>query len=158
MKKKNLSNKVENFIESLAKNESAAVIAVSDDYLHYSNYASVSEIAAAVATILSDHLDDDNKNASTLAQAIIMGVGAFIENGSKGSLYAAKVMSKAIVKSVGKHIEALTNTDNDEDDDEDCSECKSVKTCPLPQAVKYRKEHGIRTPKNQRKSNECKGS
>ena len=161
---KKIDKKVDAFIDSLNENEGGMVAAFDENNkISYANYASVVDIAAAVATILSDYYDDDVKHASTFARGIAKGVAAFIEHGSKGSIVVASEIADAcskrmesnkerILSALKKILEVDDDDINDDDnDDENCETCSEKKTCPLPQAVKYRKENGIPSPNKKNK-------
>jgi hypothetical protein len=82
------------------------------------------------------------------------------------SLSAIKVMlrlTKAMVKSrekikedlaekLGHIIDDVDDDDKDDDERENCEECENNSWCPLPDAVKYRKENHIPAPHKRKKN------
>ena len=113
-------------------------------------------IAAAIATILNDgYGDKDEQGIQRLAKSIVKGVGAVISIPSISGIAIAteildsvKTAAKNAKKGVFSLLAALkdkysqdNDADDDDDDEEDCEHCAEVGDCPLPSAVKYRREH-----------------
>ena len=167
---KKLEKKIDAFIDSLKEDESAVVMCMNEkDEFSYASYASKQEVGAAIASILSDYFDDDEKEAETLAVGIVAALRMLVEkNGKAGSAIVhaiAPAAGKAALDMLKRLRESLRNiaesADDDKDNDEDCSKCDANKVCPLPNAIKYRKENHIPAPrnrKNKRNAKEEKGS
>lgn len=163
-------------VDDCSENESALAICCNDEgKFYYANYCSVNDVAAAVATILSDYHDDKNEKADTIARGIVKGIAVYIAHEGKGGLPIAAEIAQACHKVLEKKKEnikdmlenIIKDVKGDDDDDdvddngEDCGECGGMKDCPLPQAVKYRKENHIPAPKKNKhgkKSKDEKGN
>lgn len=66
-------------------------------------------------------------------------------------------------KKVEKKIDELINMVGKNEADEDCTDCDERFDCPLPSAIKWRKENHVQAPnnrhgKNGRKRNNPKGN
>lgn len=168
---KKLGKKVDEFLDSLKKDQSMFTMCCNDDGEFFYAYNSKSdEIGAGIATILSDWFDDKSENSQRAAMGILMGIRAVIMGGGKTgeavSSFLAKVAAERAmdslknIKEILKGIAEGDGKDN-EDDDEDCSTCDANRVCPLPNAIKYRKDNGIPAPKkrsNKRSNGNGKGS
>ena len=120
------------------------------------------EIAAGIATIVYDGLKADaDENLSRLAKAIVDGVAHTMQIPSLSAAMVMLRMTKAMVNSREKIKDELAeklgltdNDDEDEDDDEreNCEDCENNHWCPLPDAVKYRKENHIPAPHKRKKN------
>jgi hypothetical protein len=118
------------------------------------------EIAAGIATIVYDGLKADaDENLARLAKAIVDGVAHTMQIPSLSAVKVMLRLTKAMVESreeIKKELaEKLGLTDNDDEDEEDderenCEECENNRWCPLPDAVKYRKENHIPAPKKRK--------
>lgn len=138
---KKLEKKVDELLNSLSQDQSS--FAMRDI-----------EIAAGVATILSDWFNDGNKQAEKAAEGILTGIIAVIESDSKASekimrklsaVAAKKALDK--LKSLRDAIGGLSDDDGDNGgEDEDCENCGINRVCNLQSAINYRKEHGIPAP------------
>lgn len=113
------------------------------------------EINAGIATIVYDGMKEDaDENLARLAKAIVDGVAHTMQIPNLSAVNVMLRLTKAMVKSEEKIkdelAEKLVNLvddkyDEDEDDDEreNCEDCDNNRWCPLPDAVKYRKENHI---------------
>lgn len=112
----------------------------------------IDEITAGIATIIIDGFNDGaREDVDALANAIIDGVSFSVE---RPSLSAVKVMLR-LIKSINKVKESIEADDDDDDaEEENCEDCENNRWCPLPDAVKYRKENHIPAPKK-RKTGKC---
>lgn len=144
---KKLAKRASDFIDSVGENESA-VIMVSDgnNDFFYGNFASVVDIAAGIATILSDYLDDERPQASTIGKGIVLGITQYIKNGGNAIKLAGKI-AQACTERMKSDVKKII-----EDDKERCEDCKANRVCPLPKAIEYRKENKIPAPKRARKN------
>ena len=168
---KKLEKKVEALLESLKKDQSAMVMCSNDDgEFFYESVGNEYSIAAGICTILSDYFDDDNQQAKVFARGMIMALHTLVEERGKAGLAIASTVALAtaskspLAKSLVTIIESLSKAHSDDDDDEEeenCDECDANKVCPLPKAIKYRKENHIPAPrnrKNKRNASEEKGN
>ena len=122
------------------------------------------EIEAGIATIVYNGMKEDaDENLARLAKAIVDGVAHTIQIPNLSAVKVMLSLTKAIVKSEEKIkdelYEKLGNLfddkyDEDEDDDEpeNCEDCDNNRWCPLPDAVKYRKENHIPAPHKRKKN------
>lgn len=150
-----LIKKADEFISSLKKDQSAVIICSNDDgEFNYTSYTSVNNMAAAIATILDDYLNDNKEEARTVAEGIVRGVCAYIESGNGGSLQVASQVAHACTLALKNQLSDLKDKLATLDDDEDCEHCDSVTDCPLPAAVKFRKHNRLSAPKK-RKNGKC---
>ena len=107
-------------------------------------------IAAGVATILYDGLRKDSpKDVERLARAVVDGVSYAVEKPSLSAVQIMMRLTDAISKSRGE-IKKIFLDKDDENDAEDCENCENNRWCPLPDAVKYRKENHIPAPKKRK--------
>ena len=114
------------------------------------------EIAAGIATIVSDGMKEDaDECLAKLAKAIVDGVAHTMQIPSLSAVKVMLRLAKTMVKSREKIEEELAEKlgnliddkdDKDEDERENCEECENNRWCPLPDAVKYRKENHIPAP------------
>lgn len=144
--KKDLKKRVNEFIDSLDENESAVVLAYEGDEMHYASYSSVNELAPVIATIFEDYYENNFEKAKVFAEAVVGGLYAYLANGTPKTHRVAHMLAEASIKGIKKHLESVVSG-KENDDEEDCSDCELVKKCQLPQAVKYRKENGIKPAK-----------
>lgn len=122
------------------------------------------KIEAGIATIVYDGMKEDaDENIARLAKAIVDGVAHTMQIPNLSSVKVMLRLTKAMVKSEEKIkdelAEKLVNLvddkyDDDEDDDEreNCEDCDNNRWCPLPDAVKYRKENHIPAPHKRKKN------
>lgn len=122
------------------------------------------EIEAGIATIVYNGMKEDaDENLARLAKAIVDGVAHTIQIPNLSAVKVMLSLTKAIVKSEEKIKEELSEKlgnlfddkyDEDEDDDEseNCEDCDNNRWCPLPDAVKYRKENHIPAPHKRKKN------
>ena len=125
------------------------------------------EIAAGIATIVYDGMKADaDENLARLAKAIVDGVAHTMQIPILSSVNVMLRLTKAMVKSREKIKDELAeklglkdNDDEDGDDDEreNCEDCENNRWCPLPDAVKYRKENHIPAPHKRKKNGKCGG-
>lgn len=122
------------------------------------------KIEAGIATIVYDGMKEDaDENLARLAKAIVDGVAHTMQIPNLSAVKVMLRLTKAMVKSEEKIkdelAEKLVNLvddkyDEDEDDDEleNCEDCDNNRWCPLPDAVKYRKENHIPAPHKRKKN------
>lgn len=122
------------------------------------------EIAAGIATIVYDGMKEDaDENLARLAKAIVDGVAHTMQIPNLSAVNVMLRLTKAMVKSEEKIKDELAEKlfnlvddkyDEDEDDDEreNCEDCDNNRWCPLPDAVKYRKENHIPAPHKRKKN------
>lgn len=122
------------------------------------------EIEAGIAAIVYDGMKEDaDENLARFAKAIVDGVAHTMQipnlSAVKVMLSLTKAMVKSEVKIKDELAEKLVNLvddkdDNDDDDDEreNCEDCDNNRWCPLPDAVKYRKENHIPAPHKRKKN------
>lgn len=127
------------------------------------------EIEAGIATIVYDGLKEDaDENLARLAKAIVDGVAHTMQIPNLIAVNVMLRLTNAMVKSEEKIkdelAEKLVNLvddkyDEDEDDDEreNCEDCDNNRWCPLPDAVKYRKENHIPAPHKRKKNGKRNG-
>jgi len=154
---KSLEKKVDELMESLKKDQSAFVMCNNEDGLFFYSYNSKGdEIAAGIATILSDWFDDGNKHAKRAALGIVTAIHAIVEIGGDAGLAVVKAVSSGMVDRLSS--EFLKEDKDDDDDDENCETCSANRTCNLPKAIQYRVENGIPAPKKGKrlKKSSCK--
>ena len=114
------------------------------------------EVAAGIATILYDGMKKDaDADLSDLADAILKGVTHVLETPSFSAIRLMLKLTSTLEKSQKKLVEEIDAAADDDDDEENCEECENNRWCPLPNAIKYRKEHGI--PKPEKKKNKKGG-
>lgn len=166
---KKLEKKVDALLDSLKKDQSAIVMCSNDEgEFFYASYAKKQEVAAAIAAILCDYFEDDNEKAEALAVGIVAALRMLVEKHTKAGSAIVHAIAPAASKAALDMLKRLRNAlhdamddDDDKDDEENCAECDAVRECPLPNAIKYRKENHIPAPrnrKNKRNAKEEKGS
>ena len=122
------------------------------------------EIAAGIATIVYDGLKEDaDENLARLAKAIVDGVAQTMQIPSLSAVKVMLRLTNAMEKSrkkikdelaekLGNLIDDKDNDDDDDDERENCEDCENNRWCPLPDAVKYRKENHIPAPHKRKKN------
>lgn len=122
------------------------------------------KIEAGIATIVYDGMKEDaDENLARLAKAIVDGVAHTMQIPNLSAVKVMLRLTKAMVKSEEKIKDELAEKlfnlvddkyDEDEDDDEreNCDDCDNNRWCPLPDAVKYRKENHIPAPHKRKKN------
>lgn len=122
------------------------------------------EIEAGIATIVYDGMKEDaDENLARLAKAIVDGVANTMQIPNLSAVKVMLRLTKAMVKSEDKIKDELAEKlfnlvddkyDEDEEDDEreNCEDCDNNRWCPLPDAVKYRKENHIPAPHKRKKN------
>lgn len=122
------------------------------------------KIEAGIATIVYDGMKEDaDENIARLAKAIVDGVAHTMQIPNLSSVKVMLRLTKAMLKSEEKIKDELSEKlvnlvddkyDEDEDDDEreNCDDCDNNRWCPLPDAVKYRKENHIPAPHKRKKN------
>lgn len=127
------------------------------------------KIDACIATIVYDGMKEDaDENLARLAKAIVDGVAHTMQIPNLSAVNVMLRLTKAMVKSEEKIKDELAEKlfnlvddkyDEDEDDDEreNCEECDNNRWCPLPDAVKYRKENHIPAPHKRKKNGKRNG-
>lgn len=122
------------------------------------------KIDAGIATIVYDGMKEDaDENLARLAKAIVDGVAHTMQIPNLSAVKVMLRLTKAMVKSEEKIKDELAEKlfnlvddkyDEDEDDDEreNCDDCDNNRWCPLPDAVKYRKENHIPAPHKRKKN------
>lgn len=127
------------------------------------------EIAAGIATIVYDGMKEDaDDNLARLAKDIVDGVAHTMQIPNLSAVKVMLRLTKAMVKSEEKIkdelAEKLVNLVDDKDDEdeydderENCEDCDNNRWCPLPDAVKYRKENHIPSPHKRKKNGKRNG-
>ena len=113
------------------------------------------EIEAGIATIVYDGMKEDaDENLARLAKAIVDGVAHTMQIPNLSAVKVMLRLTKAMVKSeekikdelyekLGKLVDDKDDEDEDDDERENCEDCDNNRWCPLPDAVKYRKENHL---------------
>ena len=126
------------------------------------------KIEAGIATIVYDGMKEDaDDNLARLAKAIVDGVAHTMQIPNLSAVKVMLRLAKAMVKSEEKIKDELAeklvnlvddkyDEDDDDDERENCEDCDNNRWCPLPDAVKYRKENHIPAP-HKRKNNGKRG-
>lgn len=156
-KMEKLEKKVDNLLESLEKDQSVFVMCNNDDADFFYAYNSASpEVAAGIATIVSDWYDDGKKKSKRAAIGIVAAIRAIVANGGEAGIVIAKAVADGMTDSLMKKFEKNDDEDDgDKDTDEKCDDCNLKCSCRLPQAVEYRKANGIPEPKGRKKNSSC---
>lgn len=127
------------------------------------------KIDAGIATIVYDGMKEDaDENIARFAKAIVDGVAHTMQIPNFSAVKVMLRLTKAMVKSEEKIKDELAEKlfnlvedkyDEDEDDDEreNCDDCDNNRWCPLPDAVKYRKENHIPAPHKRKKNGKRNG-
>lgn len=127
------------------------------------------KIEAGIATIVYDGMKEDaDDNLARLAKAIVDGVAHTMQIPNLSAVKVMLRLTKAMVKSEEKIkdelAEKLVNLVDDKDDEdeydderENCEDCDNNRWCPLPDAVKYRKENHIPSPHKRKKNGKRNG-
>lgn len=127
------------------------------------------KIDAGIATIVYDGMKEDaDENLAMLAKAIVDGVAHTMQIPNLSAVKVMLRLTKAMVKSEEKIKDELAEKlfnlvddkyDEDEDDNEreNCDDCDNNRWCPLPDAVKYRKENHIPAPHKRKKNGKRNG-
>ena len=177
MKKMTTKEQFEKIINGMDENkETCIVLHVDDDAnvgVHF--VGSINTVTALVATIVSMGMKKDaDEPMVDLSKCLTDGVAEVMSipnlQGIKVALRMAKALKDAVenqkqgISSVFDKLASMeleSDEDEDKNDDENCETCKANRLCPLPQAVKYRKENGIPAPpyvkkgrKNRKQKNE----
>ena len=183
MKKMTTKEQFEKIINGIDENKETCIVlhADADDNVGLHFVGSINTVTALIASVVSMGLKKHADEAEAdLAKCFVDGVCEVMSipnmQGIKVALRMAKALQDAVenqhqgISSVFDKLAALekeaddlkdNDDDDDEGDDEDCSTCKANRLCPLPQAIKYRKENGIPAPpyvkkgrKNRKQNNE----
>lgn len=127
------------------------------------------KIDAGIATIVYDGMKEyADENLARLAKAIVDGVAHTMQIPNLSAVKVMLRLTKAMVKSEEKIKDELAEKlfnlvddkyDEDEYDDEreNCEDCDNNRWCPLPDAVKYRKENHIPSPHKRKKNGKRNG-
>lgn len=122
------------------------------------------EINAGIATIVYDGMKEDaDENLARLAKAIVDGVAHTIQIPNISAVNVMLRITKAMVKSeekikdelyekLGNLVDDKYDEDEYDDERENCEDCDNNRWCPLPDAVKYRKENHIPAPHKRKKN------
>lgn len=148
---KKVEKKIDELINMVGNNESVVVIYKDEkDNVHYFDSCKDGlDIAAAIATVLDDYYGDDIKKHGNAGRRIVLRLMPMISMAAKQTLENLR--------------DRLQKMAGDEDEDEDCTDCDERFNCPLPSAIKWRKENHVPAPsnrhgKNGRKRNNPKGN
>ena len=120
------------------------------------------DLASTVANMVDNSLTNENigEGGKFIADVILEGVKAVLSVPSKAGRLLAKEMMNSLLKAmlldkIGintvKEASKFLDDEDEPEDDENCEECHANRICPLPQAIKYRKENGIPAPGRKRK-------
>lgn len=122
------------------------------------------KIDAGIATIVYDGMKEDaDENLARLAKDIVDGVAHTMQIPNLSAVKVMLRLTKAMVKSEEKIKDELAeklfklvddkyDEDDDDDERENCDDCDNNRWCPLPDAVKYRKENHITAPHKRKKN------
>jgi len=166
---KKLEKKVDAFLDSLKKDQSAFIMCANDDgEFFYASYAKKEEVAVGIAAILCDYFEENSEGAEAVAVGVIGALKLLVEKHSKAGEAIVRAIAPSAAKASLDMLKKLRDVlrdgisdNNDDDEDEDCSTCDANRVCPLPNAIKYRKANGIPAPKkrsNKRCNENEKGS
>ena len=168
---KKVEKKIDELINMVGKNEAVVVIYKDEtDNVHYfDSCKDDADIAAAIATVLDDYFGDDINGGKIFAEGVMDALGVIIEKHGRAGRRIVLRLMPMISMAAKKTLENLRDrlqkkvVDNNEDADEDCTDCDERFDCPLPSAIKWRKENHVPTPsnrhgKNGRKRNNPKGN
>ena len=146
---KKVEKKIDELINMVGNNESVVVIYKDEkDNVHYF---------------------DSCKDGKIFAEGVMDALGAIIKkHGNAGRRIVMRLMpmismaAKQTLENLRDRLQKMAG-DNDEDADEDCTDCDERFNCPLPSAIKWRKENHVPAPsnrhgKNGRKRNNPKGN
>jgi len=156
---KKVEKKIDELINMVGNNESVVVIYKDekDNVNYFDSCKDGLDIAAAIATVLDDYYGDDIKDGKIFAEGVMDALGAIIKKrGNAGRRIVLRLMpmismaAKQTLENLRDRLQKMAG-DNDEDADEDCTDCDERFNCPLPSAIKWRKEHGIPKPKKGKK-------
>ena len=121
----------------------------------------VNALSAIVATNLDNGLDEKaSKQEHATGRIILDAIKAVLAIPNMQGMKLALELTSALIEAVKnskkkvRSVKDLAKQNRKErenrrqnvDDEEDCSTCNANKVCPLPQAIKYRKENGIPAP------------
>lgn len=158
---KKVEKKIDELINMVGKNESVVVIYKDEkDNVHYFDSCKDGlDIAAAIATVLDDYYGDDIKDGKIFAEGVMDALGAIIKkHGNAGRRIVLRLMpmismaAKKTLENLRDRLQEMAG-DNDEDADEDCTDCDERFNCPLPSAIKWRKENHVPAPSNRHGKN-----
>lgn len=122
------------FIIHDADNEALNIISTKDGV----------DLASTFAAILSVSLQGKGgKGFDFVAEAITTAVEAVIKHDEDGAAKLLRRINKSLLARVMYDMEVK----------DDCSTCPNVHTCTEPQAVKFRKKHGMPKPKKGKENN-----
>ena len=122
------------------------------------------EIEAGIATIVYDGMKEDaDENLARFAKAIVDGVAHTMQIPNLSAVNVMLRLTKAMVKSeekikdelyekLGNLVDDKYDEYEDDDERENCEDCDNNRWCPLPDAVKYRKENHIPAPHKRKKN------
>ena len=168
---KKVEKKIDELINMVGNNESVVVIYKDekDKVNYFDSCKDGLDIAAAIATVLDDYYGDDIKDGKIFAEGVMDALGAIImKHGNAGRRIVLRLMpmismaAKQTLENLRDRLQEMAG-DNGEDADEDCTDCDERFNCPLPSAIKWRKENHVPAPsnrhgKNGRKRNNPKGN
>ena len=152
---KKVEKKIDELINMVGNNESVVVIYKDekDNVNYFDSCKDGLDIAAAIATVLNDYYGDDIKDGKNFAEGVMDALGAIIKkHGNAGRRIVLRLMpmismaAKQTLENLRDRLQKMAG-----DNDEDCSDCDERFNCPLPSAIKWRKENGIPKPKKGKK-------
>lgn len=157
-------NEIKKLFENIDETKETLLVLHIDENDNFSTHfcGEKIEIAAGIATVVYDGMKSDAEDdIERLAKAIVDGVAYTMEDTSLSAIKVMLRLTKAIIKSrenIGKELADKLGIDNDndapdsdnDDGDENCEECENNRWCPLPNAIKYRKENNIPAPKKRK--------
>ena len=102
--------------------------------------------AARLGILLDRYYSGDaEEGEKRLAEIVINAVQALVGVSSESGVKLMRDIAKASLVRILSSLDDVS--DGDDDEEENCEECENNKTCPLPQAIAYRKANGIPKPK-----------
>lgn len=159
---KKVEKKIDELLTWLAINNESVVVIYKDekDNVHYFDSCKDGlDIAAAIVTVLDDYYGDDIKDGKIFAEGVMDALGAIIKkHGNAGRRIVLRLMpmismaAKKTLENLRDRLQEMAG-DNDEDADEDCTDCDERFNCPLPSAIKWRKENHVPAPSNRHGKN-----
>lgn len=151
---KKVEKKIDELINMVGNNESVVVIYKDekDNVNYFDSCKDGLDIAAAIATVLDDYYGDDIKDGKIFAEGVMDALGAIIKkhdnDGRRIVLRLMPMISMAAKQTLENLRDSLQEIAGDED--EDCTDCDERFNCPLPSAIKWRKENHVPAPKKRK--------
>lgn len=104
-----------------------------------------SDLVCTLAAIISTAYNGNTKN-----EGIVRTGHAIVEAVAMAAKDHSSLAGLKVTTDFAKRVLMKDEPSNNEDEHEDCEHCENNRTCPLPDAIAYRKTNGIRKPKNKK--------